>query len=80
MTLEVIRNMLGWCTLINFGILLLWFVMMVPARGVVHGIHGKMFRLAPEQMDEIHYRLMAQFKMLVIVFCLVPYLALRIVG
>ena len=80
MTLEVIRNMLGWCTLINFGILLLWFVMMVPARGVVHGIHGKMFRLVPEQMDEIHYRLMAQFKMLVIVFCLVPYLALRIVG
>ena len=26
MTLELIRNVLGWCALINYGILLLWFL------------------------------------------------------
>lgn len=42
-------------------------------------LHTKWFRPSPEKFDAIHYSLMGVFKIGVIVFNLVPYLALRIV-
>jgi len=79
MTVELTIAVLGWCTLINFSLLIWWFLFLVMAHDWTHRLHAKWFRLSPEQFDTLHYSLMGVFKMGVIIFNLVPYLALRIV-
>jgi hypothetical protein len=80
MTLEIIRDMLAWCTVINMIILLLWVIAFLNARDWMYSIHRKWFALSEEAFDIAHYAGMGLFKTAFIVFNLVPYLALRIVG
>jgi len=80
MTVEVLRGALGWCSIINMGILLWWFLIIAFAHDWVYRIHGKWFKLSPEKFDEIHYAGITFFKIVVYVINIVPYIALRIVG
>ena len=80
MALEEIRAFLGWCTLINWGILLVWWITIMVARDWMRGVHGKWFKISEERFDEIHYQAIAVYKLGIVLFNLAPYLALRIVG
>lgn len=80
MTLEMIRSALAWCTVINIGLLILWFLFFKFAHDWTFRYHTRWYRLSVETFDTIHYTGMAVFKIFLIVFNLVPYLALRIVG
>lgn len=80
MTLEVIRSTLAWCTVINFGVLMLWFLFFSLAHDWTYRFHSKWYNISIDKFDTIHYSGIAFFKILVLMFNLVPYLALRIVG
>ena len=80
MTVEMIRAALGWCSIINIGLLFLWFFFMTVLHDWVYKYHSKWFRLSVERFDEIHYTSIAFFKMAILFFNIVPYFALRIVG
>ena len=80
MTLEIIRDTLAWCTVINWIFLLWWLLFFIFAHDWMHRFHGKWFNLSVDKFDAIHYSGMALFKLGIILFNLVPYLALRIVG
>ena len=79
MEAEEIRKVLGWCSAINMGILMVWFLAFVFARDFVFKIHTRWFKISEERFDEIHYTMMGYYKMAWALFNLVPYLALRIV-
>ena len=76
MTVEQIRAFLGWCCVIDFGILMFWFVMFNVAHDWIQRLHGRWFQLSRETFDAIHYAGMAAFKIGIFVLHLVPYLAL----
>ena len=80
MSIDAARIFLLWCTLINYGILLVWFLMFVWARDVLHRMHGRWFRLSDEQFDTIHYAGMSIYKIGLLLFNLVPFLALSMVS
>ena len=80
MTIEVIRGVLAWSAVINFGLLLWWFLFFSLAHDWTYRFHGKWFKLTTEQFDALHYGGMAVFKLGILLFNLVPYLALRIVS
>ena len=80
MTIEMTRTALGWCSIINIGLLLWWFFAITVLHDWVYRIHRKWFKLSVEKFDEIHYTGIALFKILVLVFNIVPYCALRIIG
>jgi len=80
MTVELIRDSLAWCAVINIGVLLLWFLGFTLAHDWIYRMHGKWFKLSEEKFDAIHYASMGFFKICVILFNVAPYLALRIVG
>jgi len=80
MSLEIIRSVLGWCSVINVGILLCWFVCITVAHDWIYRFHGRWFAMPVEKFNAIHYAAMALFKCGILLFNLVPYLALRIVG
>jgi len=80
MTIEVARRFLLWCTVIDYGALLVWFLVFVFAHEWMRRIHGKWFQLAPEQFDALHYAGMSIFKIGILLFNLVPLVALSILG
>jgi hypothetical protein len=80
MTIEILRNALGWSTVINFGVLILWLLFITLARGWTYRLHRRWFKISEEAFDAIHYAGMGLFKIGVWLLNLVPYLALRIVA
>lgn len=80
MTMELVRDTLGWCALINIGFLLFWWIMFMLARDFIFRMHSKWFKMSEESFNKIHYVGMAIYKLMIFIFNLVPYLALRIVG
>jgi hypothetical protein len=80
MTVEVIRDSLAWCAVINIAVLLLWFLGFTLAHDWIYRIHGRWFKVSEENFDAIHYASMGFFKICVMLFNVAPYLALRIVG
>ena len=80
MSIEVARNFFLWCTVINYGILVVWFLFFALAHDWIHRIHSMWFRLSSEQFDALHYAGMAIFKIGIILFNLVPLMVLFIVS
>jgi hypothetical protein len=80
MSLEILRTFFLWCTIINYGILLLWFLVFSVARDGMQRFHGRWFRLPGDQFDTLHYAGMFVYKIGILLFNLVPYVALCIVG
>jgi hypothetical protein len=80
MSIDLIRNFLLWCAVVNYGVLLGWFLVFVFAHDWVHRIHGRWFRLSGDQFDALHYAGMAIFKIGIILFNLVPFVVLSVIG
>ena len=79
MTLNVMQSLLGWCALINYALLLFWYLIFTLAHDWLYNFHGKWFSLSIEHFDAIHYLSMAFYKLSIFLFFLVPYFALLIV-
>ena len=80
MNIEAVRDFFLWCTVINFGVLLLWFLLFIAAHDWMRKLHRRWFRLSVKNFDAIHYAAMAIYKIGILLFNLVPYIVLRIVG
>lgn len=79
MTRETVREVLLWCALVNYGVLLWWFAVVWFAHGWLYRLHSRWFRISMEAFDTIHYGGMAVYKVGVLLLNLVPYVALSIV-
>ena len=80
MGLAELRAFFLWCTVINFGAMMVWFLFVTLGGGWVYRMHSKWFPMPRETFNVVHYSLMALFKTLWFCFNLVPYIALCIVG
>jgi hypothetical protein len=63
MTIEAVRRVLLWCTVINYGILLIWFFVFMLTHDWTYQFHGRWFRLSVDQFDMLHYAGMSVYKM-----------------
>jgi hypothetical protein len=79
MTIQIVREALLWCTLINYGVLIIWFLLLVLPHEWLYRLWQKWFQLSDEQFDGVNFAGMALYKVGIILFNLVPYVALRIV-
>ncbi|MCP3908734.1 MAG: hypothetical protein GY712_12045 [Oceanicoccus sp.] len=77
MNSELLIGFFGWGAVINYLLLLLWFLFFSIARDTVFKIHSTWFKLSEDGFDTIHYCGLGIFKLLVFVFFLTPYLVLR---
>jgi hypothetical protein len=79
MTLVEIRELLLWCAVINYTVLLVWFCAYAFARDWLYSLHSRWFKLSPEGFDAIHYSGMAVYKIGILLLNLVPFSALCLV-
>ncbi|MCK5595173.1 hypothetical protein KAI19_03245 [bacterium] len=80
MTIDILREALGWCAVINIGLLLLWFLFFAFAHNLIYRKHSKWFKIPVETFNTIHYAGIAFYKIAILVFNVIPYFVLRIVG
>ena len=80
MDTDALAAVLGWCTVINFGLLMFWGLIFMAAPGLVYRTQSRWFPFSRETFNVVFYSFLAVFKIVFVVFNLVPYLALRIVG
>ena len=80
MNIEFLLNFFMWGTILNFGVLLFSFTVYTCGRSWVQRIHAKLYGLTPEQVGPIIYRIFALYKILTVIFFLVPWIALRIIS
>jgi hypothetical protein len=78
--IEQLTAFLGWCTLINMGLLLFSTLMLALMKDFAINMHSKIFDLDSQTLPAMYFEYLGRLKLLVIVFNLVPYLALRIIS
>jgi len=80
MTLVEVREMLLWCSILNMGLLILIGVMFLTAGKWICRMHSKLWGIPEEEVRLSLYRVMATYKILIFVFCVIPYVALQIMS
>ena len=78
MTVEQLTHFFGWCLLINAIFLLITTVGFKLAGQRVVEIHSQMFGVESSELPKIYFNYLANYKLLVMVFNLVPFIALLI--
>jgi predicted permease len=76
--LLLLRDWLLLATLLNYVVLLAWFLVFCGARARLLRLHQRWFGITAPTFDAIHYAGMALYKVGILLLCLVPYVALRI--
>ena len=80
MTLDQLTAFLGWASVINIGLLSAAVVAMMLMRERVAGVHARMFDLDQQFLMQAYFRYVAQYKIAILIFNLVPYLALKVMS
>lgn len=80
MTLNEVKDFLLWCAGLNYAVLLIWFVIFVFAHDWMYAVHTRWFKLSAETFDGLHYMAMAVYKIGILLFNLVPLIAVYLVS
>jgi hypothetical protein len=80
MSLAMVRSALLWSAVINYGILIVWWALFMAAHDWLLNINRRLIRLSPEYFDLINICGTALYKLGIILFNLVPAIALFIIG
>ena len=75
-TIQVLREFFGWCTFINVVIMVITVIAFTALKGWPARIHAKMFGLDETVVRKGYFEYLSIFKIAVMIFNLVPYLAL----
>ena len=80
MNIKILRSFFLWCTVINYGVLLLWTLVFWLARDWHYGLTSRFFAVSVESYDLVNLCGIAFYKIAIILLSLVPYIAFRIAG
>lgn len=78
-TLETLTRFFMWCTLLNGGLLLFWSIFVLFGQDWVYRVQRFWFPISRETFVVAFYGFLGLFKVLFIVFNLMPWLALLII-
>ena len=79
-TIETLTELLGWASVINICILIIASISVMLMRNAMISLHGKMFGLDSADLSRAYFQYLAQYKIAIFVFNLVPYIALKIIA
>ena len=80
MDTQTLTTFFMWCTIINGGLILWTAVWSMLAPDLIYRMQSKWFPIPRETFDVVIYSYIGLFKILFLVFNLVPYVALLIIG
>ena len=80
MDMHMLIKFFMWCTIINSGRFLLWALSLMAAPDLVYRTQKKWFPLSRDTFNVVMYAFLGLFKLIVLVFNVVPLIALLIIS
>jgi amino acid transporter len=80
MDIQTLTKFFMWCTIINLGLLILTSLACIFLADFSYRVNNSFFSIPREAFNIGLFSFIALFKIFVIVFSLVPYIALLIIG
>ena len=78
MTFEYLSSFLGWCSVINIAIFAFSSIMLMVMNKPISKLHSKRFGLDENDLSLIYFRYLGNYKLAIIIFNIVPYVALKL--
>ena len=79
MSLQQLEDLFLWMTVFNAAVFILTAILAIALRGFVGRLHGRLFGIEEEKVAVVTYGYLGAYRLLILVFNLVPYLALVLV-
>ena len=80
MSIETMTTFLGWCSLINFALLMMATIQLIIAQNAISAFHARLFGLEDRDLKLLYIQFLAVYKLLIFVFNVVPYFALKLMA
>lgn len=78
MTIQTWTTFFGWLTVVNVGIYLIIVTAIFAMRNFAYKMNAKIFGVSEEVVAKATLRYVANYKLLLTVFCFAPWLALTL--
>ena len=78
MTIQTWTTFFGWLTVVNVGIYLIIVTAIFAMRNFAYKMNAKIFGVSEEVVAKAMLRYVANYKLLLTVFCFAPWLALTL--
>jgi len=78
MDINEITTFLGWCTAINMGILAFAAIFLFLFKDFATNTHSKLTGVSASELPTLYFSYIANYKIGVIIFNFVPYIALKL--
>ena len=75
-----LKTFFMWCTIINGALLVFGIVACLLGPSLWHGVHSRLFHISSDNLSFALYLFLGLYKIIWIVFNVVPYAALRIIA
>lgn len=80
MNIAQLTDFFFWCSALNGGLLCVWILLMMFAPDLVYRTQYRWFPLQRDVFAETMYRFLGLYKLLFLMFNLVPWVALKLIA
>ena len=80
MDIQTLTTFFMWCTVINGAMFVLWSTVYMFAPDLVYRTQNKFFPIPRDTFNVVFYAFLGLFKIVFLVFNVVPYVTLLIIG
>ncbi len=78
MNQEFLTTVFGWMTVLNIAVLLFSTLMILTFQNWIADVHGRLFQMERADIKRAYFRYLANYKILTLILCLIPWLALKL--
>lgn len=80
MDIQTLTSFFMWCTIINTGMLIFLALIYLLVPNLAYRLQSKFIPISRQTFDVVFYSFIGFFKVIVLVFNVVPWIALLIIG
>lgn len=77
-TIDTLTTFLGWCAVLNMGVLVFSTIALIFMKGMVSNLHSKLLGVEKEKLPELYFQYLGTYKIAIIILNIVPYVALKL--
>jgi len=78
--LPTVTSFLGWCTVINLGLLMFSAFILVVFNPQIKAVHSTLFMIDPAVLNTLYFNVLGHYKIATLLLNIVPYGALKIMA
>lgn len=78
MDVNEITVFFGWCTVLNMSLLAFAALFITVFKSFAIGIHSKLLGINASELPKLYFKYLANYKIGILIFNLVPYIALKL--